>query len=159
MIPIAKAKLLEGKKGLIVGIANINSIASGCAKGFRTFGAELAVRYLHETAKQYVEPLCSRARCSHHDAAQRDCGRSRRSHWSAPPCSRFFQRCVHEIWAKPASDIPNVPCLVVTIAGQAVLRTPVTAPIRRIRDVGAVTLNCNCLFPQLAPFNIFELVA
>jgi enoyl-[acyl-carrier protein] reductase I len=57
MIPEVKAKLLEGKKGLIVGIANENSIAWGCAKAFRAFGAELAVTYLNEKAKKYVEPL------------------------------------------------------------------------------------------------------
>jgi enoyl-[acyl-carrier protein] reductase I len=57
MIPAAKAKLLEGKKGLIVGIANENSIAWGCAKAFRAFGAEVAVTYLNEKAKKYVEPL------------------------------------------------------------------------------------------------------
>ena len=44
MIPAVKAKLLEGKRGLIVGIANENSIAWGCAKAFRAFGAELAAR-------------------------------------------------------------------------------------------------------------------
>ena len=52
-----KAKLLEGKKGLIVGIANENSIAWGCAKAFRAFGADLAVTYLNDKAKKYVEPL------------------------------------------------------------------------------------------------------
>ena len=57
MIPAAKAKLLEGKRGLIVGIANENSIAWGCAKAFRAFGAELAVTYLNDKAKKYVEPL------------------------------------------------------------------------------------------------------
>ena len=51
------AKLLEGKKGLIVGIANENSIAWGCAKAFRAFGAEVAVTYLNEKAKKFVEPL------------------------------------------------------------------------------------------------------
>ena len=35
IIPAVKAKLLEGKKGLIVGIANENSIAWGCASAFR----------------------------------------------------------------------------------------------------------------------------
>jgi enoyl-[acyl-carrier protein] reductase I len=35
MIPVVKAKLLEGKKGLIVGIANEQSIAWGCAAAFR----------------------------------------------------------------------------------------------------------------------------
>ncbi len=57
MIPTAKAKLLEGKRGLIVGIANDQSIAWGCGKAFRAFGAELAVTYLNEKAKKYVEPL------------------------------------------------------------------------------------------------------
>jgi enoyl-[acyl-carrier protein] reductase I len=57
MIPIAKAPLLEGKQGLIVGIANEQSIAWGCAKAFRALGAQLAVTYLNEKAKPYVEPL------------------------------------------------------------------------------------------------------
>jgi enoyl-[acyl-carrier protein] reductase I len=57
MIPAAKAKLLEGKKGLVVGIANADSIAWGCAKAFRAFGAELAVTYLNDKARKYVEPL------------------------------------------------------------------------------------------------------
>jgi enoyl-[acyl-carrier protein] reductase I len=57
MIPAVKAKLLEGKRGLIVGIANDQSIAWGCAKAFRAFGADLAVTYLNEKAKKYVAPL------------------------------------------------------------------------------------------------------
>ena len=57
MIPVVKAKLLEGKKGLVVGIANENSIAWGCAKAFRAFGADVAVTYLNDKAKKYVEPL------------------------------------------------------------------------------------------------------
>jgi len=57
MIRIANAKILEGKRGLIVGIANEDSIAWGCAKAFRAFGAEIAVTYLNDKAKKYVEPL------------------------------------------------------------------------------------------------------
>src|SRR5271155_781436 len=57
MIPAVKAKLLEGKRGLVVGIANDQSIAWGYAKAFRAFGAELAVTYLNDKAKKYVEPL------------------------------------------------------------------------------------------------------
>ena len=57
VIPLVKAKLLDGKKGLIVGIANEQSIAWGCAKAFRALGAELAVTYLNEKAKKFVEPL------------------------------------------------------------------------------------------------------
>ena len=56
-LPTAKARLLEGKKGLIVGIANENSIAWGCAKAFRALGAEIAVTYLNDKARKYVEPL------------------------------------------------------------------------------------------------------
>ena len=48
---------LTGKKALIVGIANEHSIAWGCARAFRALGAELAVTYLDERAKPYVEPL------------------------------------------------------------------------------------------------------
>jgi len=57
MLPDVKAKLLEGKRGLIVGIANDQSIAWGCARAFRAFGAELAVTYLNDKARKYVEPL------------------------------------------------------------------------------------------------------
>jgi enoyl-[acyl-carrier protein] reductase I len=57
-LPLAKAKLLEGKRGLVVGIANDQSIAWGCARAFRAFGAELAVTYLNDKAKKYVDPLC-----------------------------------------------------------------------------------------------------
>jgi enoyl-[acyl-carrier protein] reductase I len=57
VIPTVKAKLLEGKRGLIVGIANENSIAWGCAKAFRAFGAEVGVTYLNDKAKKFVEPL------------------------------------------------------------------------------------------------------
>jgi enoyl-[acyl-carrier protein] reductase I len=56
-IPLARAPLLEGKRGLIVGIANDQSIAWGCAKAFRALGAELAVTYLNDKAKKFVEPL------------------------------------------------------------------------------------------------------
>src|SRR4030088_1491675 len=48
---------LKGKKGLIVGIANDQSIAWGCAKAFRALGADLAVTYLNDRAKKHVEPL------------------------------------------------------------------------------------------------------
>jgi enoyl-[acyl-carrier protein] reductase I len=48
---------LKGRKGLIVGIANEQSIAWGCAKAFRALGADLAVTYLNDKAKKHVEPL------------------------------------------------------------------------------------------------------
>ena len=48
---------LAGRKGLITGIANDQSIAWGCAKAFRFLEADLAMTYLSEKAKPHVEPL------------------------------------------------------------------------------------------------------
>ncbi len=48
---------LQGKRGLVLGIANGNSIAYGCAKAFREAGAQLAVTYLNAKAEPYVRPL------------------------------------------------------------------------------------------------------
>ena len=49
--------VLKGQKALVVGIANEHSIAWGCATAFRQLGAEVAVTYLNDKAKTYVEPL------------------------------------------------------------------------------------------------------
>ena len=49
--------LLKGKKALVVGIANEHSIAYGCAAALRGLGAELALTYLNDKARTYVEPL------------------------------------------------------------------------------------------------------
>jgi enoyl-[acyl-carrier protein] reductase I len=49
--------MLTDKKGLIVGIANENSLAYGCARHFRAAGAELAITYLNKEAEPYVRPL------------------------------------------------------------------------------------------------------
>jgi enoyl-[acyl-carrier protein] reductase I len=56
-LPVVKATLLDGRKGLIVGIANDQSIAWGCARAFRAFGADLAITYLNDKARPHVEPL------------------------------------------------------------------------------------------------------
>ncbi len=52
-------KLLEGKRGLVVGIANEHSIAAGCAHAFRNAGAQVAVTYANEKAKRFVEPVAT----------------------------------------------------------------------------------------------------
>lgn len=49
--------ILKDAKALVVGIANQHSIAYGCAQAFRTLGADLAITYLNEKTKSYVEPL------------------------------------------------------------------------------------------------------
>ena len=48
---------LSGKHGLVIGIANDQSIAYGCAKVFHGLGATLAVTYLNEKAEPFVRPL------------------------------------------------------------------------------------------------------
>jgi enoyl-[acyl-carrier protein] reductase I len=50
---------LRGKKGLVIGIANEHSIAYGCARAFRSLGADLAVTYLNDKAKPHVEPAAN----------------------------------------------------------------------------------------------------
>ena len=49
--------ILSGHKSLVVGIANDQSIAFGCAEAFRTAGADLAITWLNDKARAYVEPL------------------------------------------------------------------------------------------------------
>lgn len=53
----AKSGLLQGKRGLILGLANNRSIAWGIAKAAREAGAEIAVTYQGEALKKRVEPL------------------------------------------------------------------------------------------------------
>ena len=57
MLDLATAPLLKGRKALVTGIANDQSIAWGCAKAFHLLGADLAITYLNEKAKPHVEPL------------------------------------------------------------------------------------------------------
>lgn len=49
--------MLKGKKGLIVGVANADSIAFGCAAKLRAFGADIALTYINEKSKKFIEPL------------------------------------------------------------------------------------------------------
>jgi enoyl-[acyl-carrier protein] reductase I len=49
--------VLAGRKALVVGVANDQSIAYGCAKAFRAAGADLAITWLNEKARPHVEPL------------------------------------------------------------------------------------------------------
>jgi enoyl-[acyl-carrier protein] reductase I len=57
MIDPTSLALLKGKKALVTGVANDQSIAWGCAKAFRAFGAEIAMTYLNDKARPHVEPL------------------------------------------------------------------------------------------------------
>jgi enoyl-[acyl-carrier protein] reductase I len=57
MIDPQVLKLLKGKKALVTGIANDQSIAWGCAKAFSALGADVAITYLNEKTRKYVDPL------------------------------------------------------------------------------------------------------
>jgi len=57
MIDLASLPLLRGRRALVTGIANDQSIAWGCAKAFRLLGADLAITYLNDKARPHVEPL------------------------------------------------------------------------------------------------------
>lgn len=59
MVDVQSQSLLAGRKGLVVGIANANSIAYGCARMFRQCGAELAITWVKEKTRSYVEPLAT----------------------------------------------------------------------------------------------------
>lgn len=49
-----KGEAVKGKRGLIIGVANEHSLATGCARALHEAGAELAVTYLNEKAEPYV---------------------------------------------------------------------------------------------------------
>ncbi|MFY8179325.1 MAG: enoyl-ACP reductase FabI [Limnohabitans sp.] len=48
---------LQGKKGLVLGLANDHSIAWGCARQACAMGAQVVASCLNEKARSYVEPL------------------------------------------------------------------------------------------------------
>jgi enoyl-[acyl-carrier protein] reductase I len=52
-------QVLKDMKALVVGVANEHSIAYGCARAFRELGAEVAITYLNDKARPYVEPLAA----------------------------------------------------------------------------------------------------
>ena len=60
----ALSNLLQGKRGLVVGIANKKSIAAGCAEAFANAGAELVVTYLNEHTKPFVKPVADKINAS-----------------------------------------------------------------------------------------------
>ncbi|HRF58062.1 MAG TPA: SDR family oxidoreductase, partial [Campylobacterales bacterium] len=49
--------VMNGKKGLIIGVANNKSIAYGIAKACKEQGAELAFTYLNEQLEKRVRPI------------------------------------------------------------------------------------------------------
>jgi enoyl-[acyl-carrier protein] reductase I len=56
-IPTVKAKILEGRRGLIVGVANDQSIAWGCARAFRALRRRTGRDLPQRQGPPHVEPL------------------------------------------------------------------------------------------------------
>ena len=54
---------MQGKRGLIMGVANKRSIAYGIAKALKAQGAEIALSYQGEVLKRRVEPLAKELGC------------------------------------------------------------------------------------------------
>ena len=59
----ATERLMAGKRGLIMGVANSRSIAWGIAQSCARHGAELALSYQGEALKKRVEPLAAELGC------------------------------------------------------------------------------------------------
>ena len=51
---------LDGTTALVIGIANDQSIAYGCAAALKAQGAKLAITYLNDKARPHVEPLAEK---------------------------------------------------------------------------------------------------
>jgi enoyl-[acyl-carrier protein] reductase I len=52
--------VLKDRHALVVGVANEHSVAWGCAQAFHELGADVAITYLNEKSKPFVEPLAVR---------------------------------------------------------------------------------------------------
>lgn len=55
---------LKGKRGLVVGIANADSIAAGCARAFAAEGAEIAATYRDDKALPHVRAVTDPLGCA-----------------------------------------------------------------------------------------------
>src|SRR5215203_4873113 len=53
------SRILAGKRGLVMGVANNRSIAWGIARAARSHGAEIALTYQGDALKKRVEPLAA----------------------------------------------------------------------------------------------------
>jgi enoyl-[acyl-carrier protein] reductase I len=106
MIDPSSLALLKGKKALVTGIANDQSIAWGCAKAFHAFGADVAVTYLNDKAKRYVEPLAKEIKAPlllpldvHQDGQLEAAFQSIEEKWGK------LDLCLHSIAFAPKEDL------------------------------------------------------
>ncbi|HAT2106641.1 TPA: SDR family oxidoreductase, partial [Legionella pneumophila] len=93
-------------KGLIVGVANKDSIAWGCAKILHEAGNELAITYQNEKTKEYVQPLVNSISCPifmpldvRDDVQLEDLFQRIKTHWGK------LDFIIHAIAFAPKSDL------------------------------------------------------
>jgi enoyl-[acyl-carrier protein] reductase I len=55
--------LMQGKKGIVLGIANKKSIAYGIAKACQEQGASMAITFLNERFEKKLEPIAQELGC------------------------------------------------------------------------------------------------
>jgi enoyl-[acyl-carrier protein] reductase I len=96
MIDMTTLPLLKGKKALVAGIANDQSIAYGCAKAFRAFGADLAITYRSDKAR-FVELLRNPHRFSpldvQVDGQLRQCSKPSKSNGASSTSASIRRLC------------------------------------------------------------------
>jgi enoyl-[acyl-carrier-protein] reductase (NADH) len=56
----APTNSLAGKKALVIGIANEDSRAFGCARTFRAQGADLAPTFRNDKTSRFVRPIAEK---------------------------------------------------------------------------------------------------
>ena len=102
-----KTVSLEGKKGLVFGIANASSLAYGCARAFRDLGAELAVTYCGPKAEPHVRPARGRAGKPDHHALRRARARPVGGRLQAASAERWgrLDFLLHSIAFAPKEDL------------------------------------------------------
>ena len=82
---MSTAGLMNGKRGLVMGVANDRSIAWGIAKALHQAGAELAFTYLGETFRKRVLPLVEPLNPAAGDGTFRNPWRNRATAFAATP--------------------------------------------------------------------------
>src|SRR5689334_3037763 len=92
-------KLFEGKKGLIFGVANRDSIAWGIAQALHAEGAVLGFSYAGEVLKKRVEPLAASTNSPF-----------------VEECDVTSDNAIDQVFAKAANDFGNIDFLVHSIA-------------------------------------------
>ena len=61
----AQGRLMDGKRGLVLGVANDRSIAWGVARTLHAHGAELAFTFQNEAIEKRVRPLANSVGSAH----------------------------------------------------------------------------------------------